>query len=361
VRILFLGQVDPGQTSLMRLRALKRLGHEVQGVNTVEPWLRASWFRRHCQKRLACGSVVDEINARVVTAAREFRPDLVWAEKQEFLRGETLEALRRTGARLAHFTPDPYFSLTWKRTRLMDEAIRQFDVLVFCKSYERKEYAALGRPLVYMPLGYCDETHRPLPDADARWQCQVGFLGGWEPRRQELLAAVAATGVKLKIWGGYWDFVRDGRWTLRRHLILRQLAGEERVRLRREPDLARALQGGEVYGDDYARALTGAKMGVGFLRRVCPDQHTTRTFEIPAAGSLLLADRTDEHREFFEEGTEAEFFGTVEELVDKVRFYTANEPARAQLAAAGRARCIRSGYAYVRRLEHALAELQTVA
>ncbi len=361
VRILFLGQIDTGQTSLMRLRALARLGHEVRGVHTVEPWLRATWLQRQCQKRLGFGPVIDEINARVVAAAREFKPDLVWAEKQEYLRGETLEVLRGTGARLVHFTPDPYFTLHWKRTRLMDTAIRSFDVLVFCKRYERGDYAALGRPLVYMPLGFCDETHRPLPDPDPRWICQVGFLGGWEPRRQELLAAVAATGAQLKIWGGYWDFLADGRWTLRRQLILRQLAGGEPVRFRREPELARALQGNEVYGDDYARALTGSKIGVGFLRRVCPDQHTTRTFEIPATGSLLLADRTDEHREFFQEGVEAEFFGTPEELVDKVKFYTANETARARLAAAGLARCHQSGYAYVHRLKCALSEIQAAA
>ena len=57
-----------------------------------------------------------------------------------------------------------------------------------------------------------------------------------------------------------------------------------------------------MYADDYARALTGSQIGLGFLRKVCPDQHTTRTFEIPACGSMLLADRTDEHRGFFQEG-----------------------------------------------------------
>ena len=61
-----------------------------------------------------------------------------------------------------HFTPDPYFSLDWKRTRLMDEAMRTFDALVYCKSYEREQYEGIGKPTVYMPLGYCDEVHRPL-------------------------------------------------------------------------------------------------------------------------------------------------------------------------------------------------------
>ena len=350
MRILFLGEVGPGQTSLMRLRALRRLGHEVHGVNTVEPWQAASWTTRQWQRRLARGSVVDAINARVRDAARDFRPELVWAEKQEFLRADTIEALQAGGARLVHFTPDPYFYLPWKRTRLMDEAMPRFDALVYCKQYERAAYEALGRPVVYMPLGFCDETHRPLASTDERWQCAVGFLGGWEPRREALLGAIARTGADLKIWGGYWDFLRDGRWTLRRRIILGQLAGGEKFRIRADPTLAEALQGAEVYGDDYARALTGSRVGVGFLRQVCPDQHTTRTFEIPACGSLLLADRTDEHRGFFEEGKEAEFFSSAEELQEKIRFYTGNEAARSRMATAGRERCHKSNYSYVSRL-----------
>ncbi len=309
------------------------------------------------QRRLGRGSVVREINRRVIAAARAFRPDLVWAEKQEYLGLETLAALKALGARLVHFTPDPYFSLAWKRTRAMDAAIGQFDVLVYCKAYERAAYEALGKPAVYMPLGYCDEVHRPLPSADPQWSCAVGFLGGWEPRREHMLHGVAATGVELKIWGGAWDFLRDGRWTLRRHIVLGQLAGGERYRVHRDPLIAAALQGGEVYGDDYARALSGARIGLGFLRQVCDDQHTTRTFEIPACGSMLLADRTDEHREFFAEGREAEFFSSPEELADKVRFHAGNETARAKIAAAGRARCATGRYAYVHRLADALARI----
>jgi spore maturation protein CgeB len=205
-----------------------------------------------------------------------------------------------------------------------------------------------------MPLGYCDEVHRPISSADARWNCDVGFLGGWEPRRERMLHDLAVAGVGLKIWGVYWDFLGDGKWTLRRHLILQQLAGDEPFRIHRDDLLAATYQGGEVYADDYARAVTGSKIGVGFLRRTWPDRHTTRSFEIPACGSLLLADRTDEHLSLFEEGREAEFFDSAEEMVDKASFYGGNASALERVAAGGYQRCQRGGYSYLNRVRQTL-------
>ena len=347
MKILYLGQLDYGQTALMRMRALERLGHSVRGVHTSQAWKGARWVTRQVQRRIHRGSIVEKINSTILSAAREFKPDLLWADKQEFLRAETIEELRRSGAKTVHFTPDPYFSLTWKRTQLMDEAMGVFDSLVYCKSYERRQYEALGKRVVYMPLGYCDEIHRPLASNDGRWSCAVAFLGGWEPRREHFLHALVAAGIDVKVWGGYWEFLRDGKWTPRRYIILRQLAGGERFHFHNDQLLSRAHQGGEVYADDYARALSGARIGLGFLRKVCQDQHTTRTFEIPACGSMLLADRTDEHREFFEEGQEAEFFASCEELLDKTKFYCSNESARKRVAEAGYLRCKQGGYAYV--------------
>lgn len=354
MKILFLGPITPGQTSLMRMNALSRLGHEVFGVDTSAPWRNVGWAARQVFRRTGRGPPVNQLNQHVLRAARESSPDIVWAEKQEFLTEETVQALRAGGARVVHFTPDPYFWLNWRRTGRMDQALPSYDVLVYCKRYEHDAYSALDLPLVYMPLGYCDEVHRPLRSSGPEWNCDIGFLGGWEPRREEHIRQLLVGGLDVKIWGGYWDFLVDGQWSLRRQIILAQLAGEGPFRIRRDALIAGAWRGGEVYADDYARALSGAKIGLGFLRTTWPDQHTTRSFEIPACGSMLLADRTDEHAELFREGAEAEFFSTPDELADKAAYYVRHDEERARIARAGYDRCIKSQYAYIHRLAAAL-------
>src|SRR5205814_385670 len=118
---------------------------------------------------------------------------------------ETLDALKRSGVRLLHFTPDPYFTLEWKRTRSMDSALPLFDYLVTPKRYELDAYNRVGPQVIYSPLGFAEWVHRPLVPRDVArhnaFSSDVGFVGGWEPRRQALLEAIAATGCRLKIWG----------------------------------------------------------------------------------------------------------------------------------------------------------------
>lgn len=361
MKILFSGQLTEGQTSQMRMQVLRDLGHTVIPLDSHTSWANCSWKARIIQQKTGRGPIISSINRQLLQVVQEHKPDLMWAEKQEYLWPDTLEKLRRSGTRLLHFTPDPYFTLKWKRTDLMDQCMPLFDTVVTSKRYELDEYQRVCRQVIYMPLGYAEAVHRPVMPADPAkrqaFSSDVGFLGGWEPRREGLLDAVAQTGCDLKIWGYAWDHLRDGRWTPRRALRLRTLAGKDAFKISKNERLGAALQGGEVYGDAYAWALSGARISVGFLRHVCPDQHTTRTFEIPACGSLMLADRTDEHREFFEEGEEADFFSSPEELTDKIRFYLENEALREKVAANGYARCLKSGYSYKSLMSKVLNQL----
>ena len=74
------------------------------------------------------------------------------------------------------------------------------------------------------------------------------------------------------------------------------------------------------------------------------DLQTTRTMEIPACGGFMLAERTAEHENLFEEGKEAEFFSHNEELYEKCLKYLNDDYLRNKVAKAGYNKCIKAGY-----------------
>ncbi len=359
MKILFVGALGEGQTSRMRMETLLELGHTVIPLNSQSGWDQASRISRRLQQQFAAGPIVQKINSDLLKLAIENKPDLLWAEKQEYLYPKTLKELIRMGIKLLHFTPDPYFSVSWKRTRLMNACVPLFDYMLTSKRYELSEYRRICKNVIYMPLGFAEAVHRPLFPEDRKlkekYRSDVAFIGGWEPRREDMLESVAReSDCNLKIWGYGWDALIDGRWTLRRHMAMKRLAGDTPFKVKKNEILTKAIQGGEIYADAYAWAVSGARINIGFLRNTWPDQHTTRTFEIPACGSMLLADRTDEHVAFFTEGKEAEFFSNKEELIEKVKFYLRNEEVRKKIALNGYQKCRVAGYSYKYRLKAVL-------
>jgi spore maturation protein CgeB len=91
-----------------------------------------------------------------------------------------------------------------------------------------------------------------------------------------------------------------------------------------------------------------------------PETTTTRSFEIPACGAFMLAERTKEHLELFKEEKEAEFFFSRKELVEKVHYYLEHPQKRKDIAAAGRKRCVNSGYSFQDRLKDILEKVQEI-
>jgi hypothetical protein len=197
-RVLFIGYLGRGQTSGMRRAALERLGYEVEAVEAGGLWKDAGYATRQIEQLSASGPRIQRLNARVLEAAARFKPQVVWAEKQEYLHAETLRKLRSNGALTLHYNPDPYFSLSWKRTRLADECIRVYDALVVTKAYELDAYRRHATGMVaYSPLGYDKVGHAApaIPVENPREK--IVFVGGWEPHRAGGAHALHDIGVFL--------------------------------------------------------------------------------------------------------------------------------------------------------------------
>jgi len=317
--------VGASRNGIDKRRAIQSLGIELHDFDT-EPYLEASSRTlASLAHRLNLGPAVNALNRNLQLRARALTDVThVWVDKGVWIWPETLEELkRRFGASLVHYANDSMLRVN--RSRHFRASIPVYDFLFTTKAWEMDGYRELGARLVRHVFDAADEQ-RFQPREATPAQCQmyrspVTFIGRCEPHYARVLRAVADAGLGLAIWGP--------RWT--------------RVGRRRE--WARICVRGEgVWFDDYPVALSCADIALGLLSKMFPETTTTRTFEIPASGTFLLAERTDDHRSLFEEGREADYFSSVEELVDKIRFYTANPSVRRRIAKEGRERYLRSGY-----------------
>jgi spore maturation protein CgeB len=329
LRILFVGEMWHGNTTMQRLTALENMGHEVCRISTTPPRMSAGqvlhlrvsgklfrWGLDTCGPHERNGE-----NAAILSAAS--------VQKGITVEADTLESFRmlQPHCRIVGYSPDDMYA-RHNQSRPFLQSLPKYDIYFTTKSYGVGELKSLGaRQVHFVDNAYDIATHRPIAiTAHDRHNFggRVGFIGIYEKERCRSMEFLAANGVEVRVWGQNWPAKRG-------------VAG-----LRVEQAC--------LWGDDYAMATCAYDINLGYLRKINRDRQTTRSVEIPACGAFMLAERTEEHQALFEEGKEAEYFDSNDELLEKVRYYLLNENDRKRIAAAGRERCIRSGYSNEARL-----------
>lgn len=340
--ILYVGDLTLTARSRMLANALNELGHRVVALGSEATDVRGeAVFDRRLSSRLLfkLGLPRDPVGLnRAVQAAVEDRPfDLLWVTKGLPLRPWTLAAARREqpSMRAVYFSEDDMFA-PHNQSLYFRANLPQYDVVFTTKSYNAQpdELPAIGaRRVVFFDKCYDLHAHRPVSvnaEERAGFGAPVGFIGSFEEDRASQMLYLAENGVHVRVFGNGWDDWRG------RH---------PRLRIEARPLLA----------GDYMKGLCATDINLCFLRKANRDLQTDRTMEIPACGAFMLAERTEEHRRLFEEGREADYFSSREELLAKVRMYLADPARRAAVAAAGRRRCENSGYSFQARLPLMLA------
>lgn len=341
MRILYVGPLWHGGTCRQRMVALQELGHVVIGVDTTPPnrrwerWLPIRVFTYLLGNPLDLAGA----NRQVLSHIGRNCFEILWIDKGLTITPSTLSSVKqeRPHCVLVSYSPDDMMNPNNQSRRYL-ASVPLYDLHVTHKSYNVAELKELGaRKVRFIDKAYDPHTHRPLAlteDERKRWGSDVGFVGGFEQERYQTMLALAKAGVQVTVRGPGWE----------------SYVGQH-------PNLI--VRPGWVLGDNYAKAICATKINLCFLRKANRDLQTARSIEIPACGGFMLAERTDEHLALFEEGKEAEFFDSFEELLDKVRHYSGHEKERRRIAAAGRERCLQSGYsnhdqlsAVLERIEH---------
>lgn len=341
MKIIYAGSISSYggyNNSLARLAAFIRLGHEIAAIDTTGSehrleslCTRLSWHVLDYPLDLA------DANKRIIQIARHTTFDVLWVDNGLMISARTLKLLKKIRPSLLlvhHNSDDPFgrYSKGWKRFL---QCLPFYDVHFVPRDVNIPEYYRAGaKRVLRFHRGYNPDICRPLPLTSQEkfyFASDIGFIGSYEQERADKIQFLAESGISVSVRGGGWQRLRNKHHNLKIHNVL--------------------------YGNDYAKAICATKINLHFLREGNRDNQNTRTFEIPACGGFMLAERTDEHQALFLEGKEAEFFSDTKELVTKIRYYLCHERERERIAAKGRERCLQSGYSALDRCKEMLEQI----
>ncbi len=325
MKILYIGP-ELG-TSMQRLAALRRLGHEVTVVDSyigieklpLPKMLLQSWAFK--TGAFGFGGMVRRY---VLSKVKGAAFDLVFVDSGELLDPATIIALKKAGKVVVNYNQDnPYVPRDGLKWRLFLKALPFYDLVATHRVSSADGAKRAGARRVLLVREAADEVvHRPieLNEQDrARFSAQVAFVGTWMPERGPFLLRLVERGVPLRIYGERWNLAPEyGR-------------------------LRACVVRGNLEGDDYVKAIRGAAIAIGLLSKGNQDLHTTRSFEIPAIGTLFCAERTRDHLEMYEDGEEAVFFDSADECADLCLALLAQPDRIGKIAAAGLKRVWRNG------------------
>lgn len=324
MKILIVGAWTWPQYEAAFASGLRNGGMEVDGLSTSGYF--TGFMGRVQQALMLPGLAMWRLNKAVIAFSNKQQPDLVLFWRPTHILPSTLKLLAKKGVRTASYNNDDPFgfkahgNVPWRHHFLWYwylQCLPFFDLNFFYRKINCEEATELGAKHSALLLPYfMPWQDRPLKLSETeslQFQTDVVFVGHYEPDGRELsLRVLIEADINVKLWGG-------GYWT---RAVLGDLYGS----------LTPIIP---AQGDDYAKALCGAKICLCFLSKLNRDTYTRRCFEIPACGGLMLAERTDDLLNFFKEDEEACFFSSNEELLQKVRWLLRNPQERERIAAAG--------------------------
>ncbi|MGO9120631.1 MAG: glycosyltransferase [Desulfomonilaceae bacterium] len=324
-------------------RALCQMGHTAvrfswhQYFKPSKPLQRIVSLAYKFQNKYLLGPLVDRLNRDLVACVEMQKPDAVFIYRGSHIFPSTLQQLRRVsrGALLIGYNNDDPFSPLhprWK-WRLFLVGVPEYDLVLAYRPHNVIDFQkAHAKRVRLLRSWYLPELNRPvrLNSQDTReFACDVVFVGHYEDDgRLQYLEEIVRQGWKLNLFGP------DFGW---------------HPALKRSRELQSFIPLRLVWGEDYNKAICGAKVALCFLSKLNRDTYTRRCFEIPAAGTLLLTEYSDDLAGMFKFGEEADSFRSADELVDKLDLYLRDDMLRANVAAAGRRRVIAEGHDVVSR------------
>jgi hypothetical protein len=338
-RVLYVGYLRSGQTSVYRFRALQRLQQDLIPFDLAK--YSYKWNKLNILTwRFPVGPLIAGVNADLITAVLEEKPDIVWFDKPLQFTPSTIRRVKELGAITVCFNQDnPFGPRNDGGWHQFYKIYRMLDLHCLFRNADIQRYQEWGLNYIKIQLSYDPREHFPPPAgwSDADRNREVSYIGSpHENRPQFLRSLIESFDIPVSISGPRWD---------------RVLSKDERGRYK---------WCGMLRDAEYRETLWRSKINLAFITHLNEEDVVHKSFEIAACRGFLLAERSPEHQRCFQEGKEAEFFSSIEECADKIRYYLDHPAEREEIAASGCERAKLSGYDNDTKLSRVLCRAQEI-
>lgn len=323
MNVLYIGASNG--TSDLRRAAISDLGHSVCSIDPYKlvpkvPLLGSWGFRTGylgLTKILEKG-LLDQLGG-------PGRFDLALIDNGELVPIGALEEIKKKASFTVCLNLDnPFVTRDAGRWRLFLEALPLYDVLFTPRELTALEARRRSVRSYRIWQAASSElrcsTITPTEKEVATFRCFLSFVGTWLPGRERALLELLEEGINLRIYGPRWE--RSPFW--------RRLA---------PVTVSKSLSQRDFYA-----AISCSDISLGLLSHDNLDLHTTRSLEIPALGTLFLAESTSAHHELYEDGSEALFFESTSECAAIARRLDADRSLLKKIADKGRLRALRNDH-----------------
>jgi spore maturation protein CgeB len=269
---------------------------------------------------------LESFSRTVIAECTRHRPRVLLTTGMAPLTAACLTAIGEMGIRRVNYSTDdpwnPGFQARW-----FFDALPLYDRIYTARRSNIDDFCGRGcKDVHYLPFAY-DETLWLEPGSTGASTASVSgdifFAGAAEEFRVRCIREFVSEGMRAVVAGDYWGRVRGLQECVVGHLSPSDLK-----------NLTRAIP-----------------ISLCCVRRANRDGHVMRSFEIPAIGTCMLVENTEEHREIFgQDGEAVRYFNSPGEAAGIAKELLRNAEYRQTLARSAHARILESANTYRDRL-----------
>ncbi len=312
--------------------------NEVQGIQ-ADIFKAQEIFLKYYEKsilnklifRLGYKKIYIKINAGLKEKIFHYTPDVLFVFKGMEIYPGTLQWAKQNGVKIVNYNPDNPFIFSGKGSgnKNITQSVSLYN-LHFTYNPETKNELEKKYPILTYRLPFGFDIPQQIYDEASKIDeiVKVCFVGNPDKDRALFLNTLAENKIQIDVYGSHWNkFINNKNITL-------------------FPP---------VYNEELWYTLRKYRIQLNPLRIHNLNSHGMRSFEVPAIGGIMLAPRTQDHIEFFEEGREAFYYKDFEEAIRNIKYLLSLEKEKAnEIRNAARIRSLSSGYDYKSRAEFAI-------